>query len=235
MNVICLTSNNYVQMIRPFAYLFNKYWSAEQPVTILRYDIRVPRGIGANFHQTAIGVQENYTWSSGLASWLRYAGPDMFILLLEDYWLSEPVKIEAVQTAWDYMLATSDIGKIDISGDLLNREHFFYTTVSRTNFVIAGSNTQFQTSIQAAIWRKDFILTWLNNSESAWQFEKAGTRRIISARKKNKCSDLILGVKPGAVSYINACGGEGNLPGMYDHRKIPGWMWQELLSEGLVQ
>ena len=234
MQVICLTSNLYAHMVAPFAYLFRKFWSETLPVTIVRYDVRAPR-VGGNFDQTSVGLQKDYTWSSGLHSWLANHGPDIFILMLEDYWLSEYVKQADVDLAWTYLVEHPQVGKIDLSRDLLKREHQSYTTVDDMHLIEAGVDTQFQTSIQAAIWRRDFLLRWLKMDENAWQFEKSGTRRLKQARQAGDCDKLILGVRPTVLRYINACGGEGLYPGEYDHRKIPGWMWQELMAEGLVR
>jgi len=234
MNVLCLTSNKYAHMVAPFAYLFKKFWSQDLPVKVLRYDVRAPK-VGGNFKQTAIGRQEDFTWSSGLRSWLEFAGPEIFILMLEDYWIHKPVDQEAVAAAWNIMEKRKEIGKIDISGDLLKRKFSEYREIDGAKLVQAAPESYFQTSTQAAIWRKSFLLEWLKDSESAWQFEKSGGRRMIYARQSGKAVKLVLGTDPGAVSYVNACGGEGNLKGKYDHKKIPGWMWEELMENGLVR
>ena len=38
MRIYVSTSNKYIHLIKPFQYLFNKFWSDSQPVTILGYE-----------------------------------------------------------------------------------------------------------------------------------------------------------------------------------------------------
>ena len=38
MKIYISTSNKYIHLIKPFQYLFNKFWSDSQPVTILGYE-----------------------------------------------------------------------------------------------------------------------------------------------------------------------------------------------------
>ena len=38
MNIYISTSNDYLHVLKPFSYLFNKFWSDEQKVFILGYE-----------------------------------------------------------------------------------------------------------------------------------------------------------------------------------------------------
>lgn len=219
MEVIVLTSNKYLHCLLPFSILFNRYWKKEQPVKIIRYEIR-PQGLPINFTNFAIGNQADYTWSSGLIKYLYHHPGELILLMLEDYFLSQPVNIKAVEMAWAYMLHHPEIAKIDLSDDRLKVDHTDYNDT----FILSADDAPFQTSVQAAIWRKDFLLQFLNPTENPWQFEQKGTKRVIAARQAGKFSGLILGFKEPPIVYVNAVGGAGRKPGEWDFKRIPGWM-----------
>ena len=229
MEVIVPASNAYLHCLPPFAYLFNKFWGANQPVKVVRYEIR-PRNLPGNFTNFAIGIQDDYTWSSGLIKYLQHHNGELVLLMLEDYFIDGQVGAKAIQSIWDFMRTEPGIAKVDLTGDRLKVPHTHLTEL----FVQSADDAPFQTSIQAAIWRKDFLLKFLDPTENPWQFERRGTKRAIKARQSGEFNGLILGCKKPPLSYINAVGGEGNNPGEWDLKKMPQWMVKELKGRGLM-
>lgn len=228
LEVVVLTSNNYLHCLPPFAYLFNKFWSINQPVKVVRYEVR-PRNLPGNFSSFAIGNQADYTWSSGLKKYLQHHNGELVLLMLEDYFLDSSVHQENVKAAWKLMTHHPGIAKIDLTNDRLKVAHSDHDDT----FIVSASDAPFQTSLQAAIWRKEFLLKFLDPTENPWQFERRGTKRVITAREKGE-EGLILGFKRPPMSYVNAIGGEGNNPGAWDTKKIPQWTMNELRGRGLV-
>jgi hypothetical protein len=118
---------------------------------------------------------------------------------------------------------TPEIAKIDLTGDRLKVPHSEYGNVSGIELVESLDDAPFLTSIQAAIWRVDVLLRFLNDAENPWQFEKKGGGRMKRARtyKKSAFTGKILGTSTPLLTYINAVGGEGAKPGEYDFSKFP--------------
>jgi hypothetical protein len=231
--VVVPTSNKYVHCLPPFAYLFNRFWDAGQDVKIVRYDVR-PAKLAGNFDTIALGKQEDFTWSQGLIKYLVYHTDDLILLMLEDYFIDKPVDVEAIEQCWHLMKWQPEIAKIDLSGDRLKVGHSVYNTGTALQLVKSDDDAPFQTSTQAAIWRKDYLLRFLDPSEGPWQFEKKGTKRVIKARQAGEFDGLVLGCKEPPLSYINAVGGEGNHPGEWDFKKFPGWLTDELKEKRLI-
>jgi hypothetical protein len=234
LDVVVLTSNKYVHCLPAFAYLFNRFWDAGQAVKVVRYDVRPPK-LPGNFTNFAVGVQDDYTWSEGLQKYLAYHVSDLILLMLEDYFIDRPVDVKAIKIAWDYMLKRPDIAKIDLTDDRLKVAHTDYMdnwTIGK--YVQSADDAHFQTSTQAAIWRKDYLLRFLHPDENPWQFERRGTKRVKAARKAGEFDGLILGFKKPPLSYVNAVGGEGNNPGAWDFKKIPAWMVKRLRERKLM-
>jgi len=220
------TSNKYAGLMNPFSYLFNKYISPRLTVDVLRYDVRPPK-LPANFQNTSIGDQKNYSWTSGLAAYLKRPDvPRHFIMLLEDYWIGASVDLEKVEALFKYAQAHPEVAKIDLSGDRTKFPHKDYPEIAGIELVEAEQNAAFRASIQAAIWSRDYLREiCAKGSWTPWQFEKHGAQNDGS---------VILGTKEPLIPYVNAVGGEGKNPGAYDHKKIPAEMWDELIGARMV-
>jgi len=186
-----------------------------------------------NFSNMAVGIQADYTWSSGLMKYLAFHEDELILLMLEDYFIDKPVNVELIGQLWQRMKHQPDIVKIDLTDDRLKVPHTNWNSQTALSLVKSDDNAPFQSSLQAAIWRKDFLMRFLNSDEDAWQFEKTGTKRIVNARQQGKFNGLILGCKEPPLSYINAKGGEGTHPHLWDFKKFPGWMRHEL--KGLIK
>ena len=86
-----------------------------------------------------------------------------------------------------------------------------------------------------AIWKTDFLLEYLHHSETAWGFEKKGSKRVIRRRNEGLEQRLILGMKPPLMKYVNSIGGEGNHPHVWAKKRFPSALWNEMLKLGYVE
>lgn len=223
MKNIVLTSNDYVNILPGFAYLFNKFYP-NQEVTVVRYDVRPPK-LPENFKQFAVGQQSNYSWSGGLKRYLEDIEDEFVLLMLEDYYLDKNVDVVMIEHIITEMMIDPKIAKIDLTNDRSKVEH---KKISEF-YIQSDINAPFLASVQAAIWRRDFLIAILNNKDNAWQFEKnKRTKKYLTDHKA-----VILGCVNPPMSYVNAVGGEGNKPGQYDLKKFPQWMIDELKEKGV--
>lgn len=229
LEVVVLSSNKYVHCLPAFAYLFNRFWDPGQAVKVVRYDVR-PAKLPGNFSNFAVGVQEDYTWSQGLLKYLAYHPGDLILLMLEDYFIDKSVDVETVHKAWEYMTGHTGIAKIDLTDDRLKVEHDAFDN----ELIVSADRALFQTSLQAAIWRKDYLQRFLHPDETPWQFERRGSKRVIAARRTGAFDGQILGFRKPPLSYVNAKGGEGTMPGEWDFKKIPAWMTKTLREKRLM-
>jgi hypothetical protein len=231
-------------MVAGFAHLFNRAWSAKCPVTVVHYEQRPP-ALPPNFSLYDNGKDDGF--STGLIRFLNAIPDQHVILFLEDYWL---VRVDTNQVALMIRLAehNPDICKIDLTDDRLKVPHT-KITIPYTNkptllsrpgdflaldMVKSHLDAPYLMSLQAAIWRTDFLLRFLKKGENPWKMEKYGTTRVQKAYKNEDFDGRVMGCQVPPVVYVNACGGEGNKPGEYDWKKIPGWMVTELKAKGAL-
>lgn len=233
MKIICLTSNEYLNILPGFAYLFNKFYP-NQDVTVVRYENR-PYGLPDNFNNFAIGQQANYSWSGGLKCYLDSIQNEFVLLMLEDYYLDKPVNIVLIESIITFMTANPHVVKFDLTDDrtkVLHRDYKWKLIVNDKDVydvIQSDVNAPFLSSVQAAIWRVDFLKAILNTKDNPWQFEKnPRTKKYLKEH-----NGVILGCVNPPMSYVNAVGGEGNKPGQYDLKKIPQWIIDELKANNV--
>lgn len=229
MRAVCLTSNKYIHCVKPFAYLWDKFFGL--PCLVAGYDVH-PADLPHGFEFLSLGAQADYTWSGGVLRLLDLIPDEVFILVLEDYFLSEAVNVEAVAVLAEIMQRRGDVAKIDLTDDRLKVGHVSYGRCHDVGLIRSVDDAPFQMSVQAAIWRKDFMRAYLNPDEDAWRAEKIGTRRIVDARLQGRERRLILGARIPPLRYVNAIGGEGTMPGTWARHRFPTWMLDEL--EGMM-
>lgn len=234
MKIFTLTSNKYIHVLPGFAYLWNRFYSENQAVTVVGYEER-PVGLPRNFSFLSLGKQTDYTWSAGVIKLMKSIKDQHVMIMLEDYFLNAPAKVGIINQTVRFMEEHPEVAKVDLTDDRLKLSHLPYNVLGvPAPMIVSGSETNFQMSVQAAIWRRDMLLQFLDPKDDAWASEKRGTKRIISARYANEFNGLILGFQTPPMTYVNVIGGQGNMPGKWAWKYIPPWMATELKAKGLM-
>lgn len=164
MRIIVTTSDNYRHLLPVFIYLFNKYFP-DQQVTVLGYD--VPREkMPDNFSFVSMGKQGDVKeWSTDIRKWIEAQEECWFLWMMEDTLLKAPVNEGQFATACAFMW--ENVGRISLTKDLQNREH----TVDNLNIVWAHPDSRYRLSTQPSIWNKVFLLQYLTEGLTPWDFE----------------------------------------------------------------
>jgi hypothetical protein len=203
-----LTSDKYVDALRPFSWLLAKYWLPAPTVIVGGFTpptFDLPR----NFAFHSIGKQEDYPvgkWSNALVKMLLELPHDVFGLMLEDYWLTRPVDAGAVGILADYMRQFEYVARLDLTGDRLHSGFAKpYGKVAHINLIASDPESQYHCSLMCALWRRAHMLKFLVEGETPWEVELNGTSRLRAL--KNHL--LVLGTDNPPVNHTLAFrGGE---------------------------
>ena len=102
--VFVYTSDPYLWCLKPYAYLFNTYWSELQDVIVGGFSHpQFPLPGNFRFHQIDRNPYPKERWSDGLIKFLGDFHDDLIVLMLEDYLLNRTVDCGGVATLADYM------------------------------------------------------------------------------------------------------------------------------------
>lgn len=184
MQVIVTTSDKSLNVLKGFAHLFNKYWGESQPVTIAGFtppDFDLP----PNFNFTSVGKFADYPadkWSDYFRVVLKDIAEDVFLLLLDDYWITRKVDVRGMRMMYDYMHQFQNVIKFDVTRDRLysdtGRYLFDYHTYAHLGYldlIKSPPGSQYHMSLWGGLWRRDLLLDFIPTGKTAQQIELEGT------------------------------------------------------------
>lgn len=238
MRVFVTTSDKYLQILRPFAYLFNRYWSPEQEVLVAGFtppDFALP----SNFSFHSIGKFEDYPlgkWSNGLIDFLSSVEDEAFVLMLDDYLITRPVDVRGVRMCYEYARQFGYALRIDLTLDRLFAHGPRYPGdipdygyLGHLDLIRSEPTSQYHMSLMTAVWRRDNLLKVLRPDWSPWQVELDGTTHVMVHHAHDM---LVLGTRQGPIKHT--LGYRGGNPNEADLSKIRPEDVEAMKAEGIL-
>jgi len=219
------------------AYLFNKYWSAEQRVTVVGFK-RPEFELPPNFKFYSVCMKELPAdrWVDAARNYLETSTDSHFIMFHEDYWLVRKVNLDIIQTLYEFANAHGDIVRVDLTGDRLYASDMHDVAYLKDLDIIEAPGSQYEMSHQAGIFNRKHYLNIVSrlakDQRSAWNVELEGTSII-----NNNVWMKVYGTRQWPVRYAN-----GMLKGKLDlnelkkiekndYNKIVEWIPEHYLKE----
>jgi hypothetical protein len=190
--VTVYTNDRNLWLLGGFQYLFKKYWSSSQKVRIVGYSSPKNGILTDNFSFYSID-RRNYPaseWSSGVIRSLNQFikdGEDLFIMMLEDFWLIEPVNVDVIQRLVEYLRNDpKNILRIDLTADRCQHrsQSTMFDKLGDIELIKTAPSSPYQMSFQAAIWNLKLMREVLTPYEDPWQSEIFGSKRLADAGDK---------------------------------------------------
>jgi len=189
-----LTNDLHLWLLRGFCYLVNEYW---RDVWFNVYGFSSPKfATPRNFKFVSLGTQKPAdVWSNGLIDMLKKIQEPLVLLMLEDYWIYDPINIELIDQVSEFMLEEMNCGqnilRFDLSADRANTTGCcFYQSYKDLRIMESPSRAAYQMSFQAGIWNREEMLRHIIPNESPWDAEVNGSERL---KKLNKLSPKVYG------------------------------------------
>ena len=118
------------------------------------------------------------TWSWCVEHALNLMPEDFVLYMQDDYFLTRELDTKVLNEVVSIMEKESDIDCVYLNKNAngIHKEAVY------SNWKRVSRKDSYFVSCQAAIWRKSALLQLLRTHESAWQFERWGTRRARALR-----------------------------------------------------
>ncbi len=230
--VYVTTSDKYLLALRPFAFLFNRFWSPDVEVVVGGFtppDFSLP----SNFRFVVLGRMEDYPidkWSDALIRMLNFLDDEICAIMLEDYWLCRPVDLNAVKIAHQYMKQFKNVIRFDLTADRKYAGDIEeYGRAGDLELLKSPPGSPYHMSLMCALWRKELLLKILEPDESPWDIEIQGTTRLSAMGDDY----LVLGTKNVPVKHTLAFRGGDNSELLLD--EIGEDIVQEMRELGLLE
>lgn len=198
--VIVPTCDKYLWACRPFLYLLGIYWSELQPVLIGGYTKPNWELLPATQFRSLRKSYPVAEWTDGLIDLFRSIDDDIFVWMLEDYWLNRGVNHQAVESLAEYMRIHQEVLRIDLTTDrLYSGRAVDVDTWGYLDIIETPPDAPYQFSTQACLMNRANLLRCLRPGVSPWDFELHGNAMILDGLR-------VLGTRQSPVRYTNGIG-----------------------------
>ena len=189
MKVLILTCDEFSNLIPVFLRFYKRHWPDNPYKTEIITQTKPIKTVHKVFYAG------KSSWSSELISYLKQSSEDKFILILEDYFIRQPVDTKRVVAA--EALCRGKVGCVRLN----HAPHKYFKRHSiRTNiegFREYPTTGRFSWTLQIAFWQKKYLLDNLKEGESCWQNEEYGISRL----REKKTDWKILWPEENMVDY----------------------------------
>lgn len=208
---IVMTSDKQLHCLPAYCHLFEKYLGLDRVETVIcgysppPFQLPYPE---PEFY--SIGKFEDYPayrWSDALIHVLDNVADDVFMLMLDDYYLTRPADTKALRMMYDYMHQFQNVIKFDVTTDRLFADgggkylygYNTYDTLGYLDLVKSDHGSAYHLSLWGGLWRRELLRRFLIPGETAQQIELNGTGRLAQAGDEI----LVLGTRQGPLKHAN--------------------------------
>lgn len=190
--VIIPTCDKYIHLVEGLMYTVNKFWSAKSNFIILGY--KAPQyELLPNWKFISLGEDTGpQNWSNDLLKFFDTFEGEYFINMIDDTLMTRSADITKIESAYAYMLAHKEVKKCFLHGSLSSGDTSLLGDIKLTpvedlkGFWDVNQTADYRTSIQSAIWNKEYFLQLLKPGMNPWEFETQHTKndnaRILTTR-----------------------------------------------------
>lgn len=238
--IIVMTADNQYHCLPGYCHQFDKYFGMSQVETIFCGYSPLPK-LDHPHKFYSIGDFADYPankWSDAFIRVLDNVADEVFILMLEDYWLVRQVDTRAIQMIHDYMHQFQNVLRFDLTEERLyagtppnggyNRFYWGYNTydtLGHLDLIQSSPDDLYHMSLWGAMWRRDLLRQVLVSGERAQEIEMYGGARLLTYPEW-----LVLGTRQAPMRHVNVVQrGEWN---MHDRSGLPGMKESDVAELG---
>jgi hypothetical protein len=190
LTVIVNSTDSFSDCWDPFFALFAAYWPDCPYQLVLNTELKDFRYSGLNVRASRVGASQvpgSAGWSESLIRCLSYLDTDYILYLQEDYFLNARVDQRLISEYADIIAREqySHIRLMELPSNEAYSPHPQYPLIWGL-----PQRAVYRISLQAGLWSRKQLLSYLRPGESGWQFERWGTRRAQATPDSFFCQNL---------------------------------------------
>jgi hypothetical protein len=162
----------------PYFELIKKYWRDRPKNIYLITETKTYSHEGLEI--LCINSGSKCTWSERLYQCLSLIKTKYIIFSLEDFFLLGEVNSSRLEKCFEWMEDNPNIAVCRLAA---SNDKRLKPTEKYDDFYIASNDIGHRLDTQFAIWNREVLISFLDLSESPWEFEGNGSRRIKDTSK----------------------------------------------------
>lgn len=177
--LLVMSCDKYSSAWYPYFELLKKFWPDHPQKIYLSTETRNYSCPGIDI--TVLNSNTIQPWSQRLLNVLQHIKEEYIIFSLEDFFLLGYVDTDRIIKCINWMEEDSSIAECRLSTFETVTKGEFY---KKSLFRICPKEHKYRIDTQIAIWRKSFLMSIINETETPWQFEgNASTRSRVYSDK----------------------------------------------------
>lgn len=221
---LILSCDKYSDLWPGFVTQFNEYYNIENPVYFASNNLS-PENFRGDVRFIKTG--DELSWADNFLKVLDKIEDDYVLVMLEDLYLISPIRNVLLDEIENLIASGERVNHIKCSGVITGQERI------SSHIRSLDRNTPYRVTL-CGIWRKNFLMEFIDLKESPWDFEINGSQRSFS-------SDGFFALNSALFNYVNmvekgywirrsaAWAKRNNLPVNFNARKYKS-IYGELIS-----
>jgi len=136
------------------------------------------KDLNINSTKVAKDNKERLNWSECFKAGLSMVEEEYILYLQEDYFLKNTLNMEYLKDSLYFIQSQTNVGVINLNK---HGPVFAQLNNDENKFIEIKKPVKYYLSTQAAIWRKDYLLSLIRPWENGWMFEKFGSFRALNS------------------------------------------------------
>ncbi len=227
MKVLVATCDKTSHILTAFEYLMDKYFPELTDIEILGYGkfpVLSDKYKCVSLHNEQHSINE---WCERLHKYIARLPDEYVIFGLEDLLPVRPINYETFNMGLDFMKMNRHIARYELGTG--HCWHNLTYPIANTPLYIYGFESLYRISTQWAIWRKHYLLEYLRQGWSAWDFEIEGSRIAVKDGR-----DVICANKDHAWHWVHSAL-SGKYPDMVNVMDIDRNDIEDMIAKGILQ
>lgn len=181
MKLLIPTCNQNLWLIPLYKHLFDKYELGRVfELIFLGFTHPKELGIGTDVEFVSM-AKEQTCWSHHIYDYLNSIVDEHVVLSLEDFLPVAPINLDSFNSVLSYTL-THNVGRADLTWDLytncktLPAFLYFGGLIKRSiKGKMVEGDSLYRISTQPSIWKRDYLMRFMKNEWTPWDFEVKGS------------------------------------------------------------
>ena len=176
MKVHLITCDKTSRILRAFAHQAKKYFPEDTEFVVLGYSV-FPE-LPDNYKIVSLAETQNdlHEWSRNLFDYFNGINDEYIITSLDDFLPTRKFDEEIFENAALTMFSDFTIGRYEIGIG-----HSWHGAIAvKGKVYYYGPKSLYRISTQMSVWRRSYLLKYLNNDWTPWEFELEGSKQAVT-------------------------------------------------------